>query len=86
MYIHMTKTVWPTTDLAQARSPHLGERSAFAQAADSRLGEITTVGGFVNARLGKAISPQQDHPSLKVEVPRLGQNYSDMSSFPRVLA
>jgi len=52
------KTMWPATDLAQARSPRLGERSVLTQAADSRLGEIATkgLGGFVNARLGATLA------------------------------
>ena len=52
------KTVRPTTDLAQARSPHSGERSPLAQATDPRLGEIATeaLGGFLHAHLGEPSS------------------------------
>jgi len=34
--------MWSVANLAQARSPRSGERSALAQAADSRLGETVT--------------------------------------------
>jgi len=59
--------VWPAASLAQVRSPRLGERSALAQAANSRLGEIVIegLGGFANARLGEAILLEQDGLSLK---------------------
>ena len=48
--------MWPAADLAQVRSPHSGERSPLAQAADSRLGKIATkaLRNFSNARLGEA--------------------------------
>jgi len=71
--------------LVQAGSPRLGERSALAQAADSRLGETTTVPleGFANSRLGKAVSPGRDFSSLKNISPRLGERSSrNLSEFP----
>jgi len=62
-------------DLAQARGPRSGERSALAQAASSRLGETTTeaLGEFAGARLGEAISPEQDVLSVKIYFTRLGE-------------
>ena len=67
--------MWPVTDLAQAKSPRSGERSALAQATDSRLGEIATkaLGGFANARLGKTISLERDGLSLKTQFTRLSE-------------
>ncbi|QCE13610.1 hypothetical protein DEO72_LG11g605 [Vigna unguiculata] len=80
--------MWHAVDLAQARSPRSCERSALAQAVDSRLGETATEGlrGSLNARLGETNSPEQDHPSPKGGVPRLGQKCSDMLRLPHVLA
>ncbi|QCD86675.1 hypothetical protein DEO72_LG3g1199 [Vigna unguiculata] len=71
------KTARPRADLAQARSPHSGERSPLAQATNPRLGEITTeaLGGFSHARLGEPSSPEG-------EVPRLGCNCSDTPRAP----
>ena len=71
--------MWPAADLAQARSPRSGERSVLTQVADSRLGEIATegLGSFVNARLGEAISPEQDGLSLKTQVTRLSEYSSN---------
>ncbi|QCD96292.1 hypothetical protein DEO72_LG6g995 [Vigna unguiculata] len=55
-------------DLAPARSPRSGERSALAQPASSRLGKTTTeaLGEFAGARLGEAISAERDGLSLKI--------------------
>jgi len=43
----------------KAGSPRSGERSALAQATDSRLGETAPIPleGFANSRLGEAVSP-----------------------------
>ena len=71
--------------LAQAGSPRSGERSALAQAADSRLGETATIPleGFANSRLGEAVSPGRDCSSLKNTAPRLGERSSrNLSKFP----
>jgi len=55
--------------LAQAGSPRSGERSALAQAADSRLGETATMPleGFANSRLGEAVSPGQTVRHSKIQ-------------------
>jgi len=78
------KTARPTTNLAQARSPRLGERSPLAQAIDPRLGEIAieALEGFSHARLGKPSSLVWAHSSSKGEVPRLGCNCSDTPRAP----
>jgi len=65
----------------------LGERSALAQAADSRLGETATIllEGFTNSRLGESVSPGQDSSSLKNIAPRLGERSSrNLGEFPLI--
>jgi len=67
--------MWPTTYLAQARSPRSGERSTLTQAVGSRLGvtAIEVLGGFANARLGEAISPKRDGLLLKTQFARMNE-------------
>jgi len=76
--------VSPTADLAQARRPHLGERSPLAQVVGPRLSEITTeaLRGFPLARLGEPSSPERAHSSPKGEVPNLGCNCNDTLQAP----
>ena len=50
--------MWPTTDLAQAKSPRLGERSTLAQAAGSRLGKRSTLAQAAGSRLGLSLKTQ----------------------------
>ena len=59
-------------------NPRSSERSALAQAADSRLGETTPISleGFANSRLGEAVSPGRDSSSLKNTASRLGERSS----------
>ncbi|QCD81912.1 hypothetical protein DEO72_LG2g2243 [Vigna unguiculata] len=76
-----------TQSYKQAKgSPRSGERGALAQAADSRLGETTTVAleNFVSSRLGEAVSPERDSSSLKNIAHRLGERSSRKTR--RVLA
>jgi len=78
------KTARPAADLAQARSPRLGERSPLAQATSPHLGEIATeaLGGFLHSRWGEPSSPKRAHSSPKGEVPHLGCNCSDTPRAP----
>jgi len=71
--------------LAQTGCPRSGERTALAQAADSRLGEAATMPleGFANSRLGEAVSPGQDSSSLKNTAPRPSERLSkNLGEFP----